>query len=377
MKHRLPALDWMRGVVMMLMVTDHAGEAFNADRPVTDSALFPGWEQPLDTLQFLVRWASHLCAPVFVFLAGTSLALSIERKLARGAKPWNIDRDLIIRAALMFAVELTLINWLWFPGGVLFQVMFAIGASMLLMVGLRRLPTPGLVVLAPAMLLACEWSRTGSLGLMSTPWNLAQALLLNGGYFQFEFTEQALMIAYPALPWCAIMVMGWVFGRWLLTQGEGALVAKKLLVTGLASLLIFGVVRGANESFGNLALLRTDNSLVQWLHVSKYPPSLSFVALELGIMFVLLGAFFARTQSTNGEVNRLNPVLVFGQTAFFFYLAHILLIEKVAQQTDLYMAGTLKDGLLASLLTLAVLYPICLLYRSVKAKYSRSLLRYL
>ena len=82
---------------MVIMATDHASEAINAARPVTDSALFPGWDGPLDTGQFLFRWLSHLCAPVFLFLAGTSLALSIERKRAAGVGSASIDRDLLIR----------------------------------------------------------------------------------------------------------------------------------------------------------------------------------------------------------------------------------------------------------------------------------------
>ena len=76
MKERLPALDWMRGIVRVLMATDHASEAFNANRTITDSVLMYNWEQALDALEFAYRWISHLCAPTFLFLAGAALALS-------------------------------------------------------------------------------------------------------------------------------------------------------------------------------------------------------------------------------------------------------------------------------------------------------------
>ncbi|MFT7464166.1 MAG: putative membrane protein, partial [Pseudohongiellaceae bacterium] len=140
MKHRMQALDWMRGIVMVIMVTDHASEAFNAARPVTDSVLLPSWDQPLDALQFPFRWLSHICAPVFLFLAGTSLALSLGRKLARGTSGWSIDKDLLIRGLLILGVDLFLINLVWHPGALLLQVMYAIGLSMICMIGLRRLP---------------------------------------------------------------------------------------------------------------------------------------------------------------------------------------------------------------------------------------------
>ncbi|HYV55972.1 MAG TPA: hypothetical protein VE911_00430, partial [Candidatus Nitrosopolaris sp.] len=67
---RLPALDWLRGVVMVLMTIDHASGAFNAGRLMSDSAgmYHPG--TPLPPAQFFTRWITHLCAPTFVFLAG-------------------------------------------------------------------------------------------------------------------------------------------------------------------------------------------------------------------------------------------------------------------------------------------------------------------
>jgi uncharacterized membrane protein len=77
---RVAALDWMRGLVMVLMSLDHASEMFNAGRVVTDAVFIYKPGTPLPVAQFLVRWITHLCAPTFVFLAGTSLALSVERR---------------------------------------------------------------------------------------------------------------------------------------------------------------------------------------------------------------------------------------------------------------------------------------------------------
>src|SRR5436853_6786508 len=81
---RLPALDWLRGLVMILMTVDHASGTFNAGRLMTDSlALYqPGTALPAS--QFLTRWMTHLCAPTFVFLAGAALALSVEKRQAAG-----------------------------------------------------------------------------------------------------------------------------------------------------------------------------------------------------------------------------------------------------------------------------------------------------
>ena len=110
MKHRLPALDWLRGLVMILMASDHASGAFNAARPVTDSVYLYDPQQQLGAIEFIYRWLSHLCAPTFLFLAGTALALSIERKKKRGISASTIDRELLIRGLLIFGVDLIILN---------------------------------------------------------------------------------------------------------------------------------------------------------------------------------------------------------------------------------------------------------------------------
>jgi len=373
----------MRGIVMVIMLTDHASSAFNADRVTPDSAMFGDWTQPLDSVQFLFRWLSHLCAPVFLFLAGTSLALSIERRKARGVSGWTIDRDLLIRGLLILAVEAVFIDLFWGKGYFLLQVLFAIGASMLLMIGLRRLPSALLVVFAFASWIVGEWTRTGIIEVGGDALSVARATLLDVGVLPFGFYGHEVILAlYPVLPWCGMMALGWVYGRFLLKRGEaagGEVQAKSMIkpaaFAGVAFLALFAVVRGLN-GFGNQGLLRVDGSLLQWSHVSKYPPSLSFVALELGIMFIVLAALFT-FENLRGRISSFyNPILVFGQTAFFFYVAHIALLELSAELLDMHRSGTLQDTLIASALTLMALYPVCIGYRWIKARYPLSVLRF-
>ncbi|MCA8963713.1 MAG: DUF1624 domain-containing protein [Planctomycetes bacterium] len=383
MQHRLQALDWMRGIVMVLMVTDHASEAFNGARPVTDAVILGNWQQPLDAVQFLFRWLSHLCAPVFLFLAGTSLALSIERKRQGGASGARIDRDLLIRGLLLVAVEVLFINLFWFPGMLLLQVMYAIGMSMIAMIALRRLPDALLLMFAVFALAVGEWTRTGTMVVPAEVGSGTAALLIDCGLLPVPVLGFGSVICvYPVLPWCGIMAAGWVLGRWLLRRQpgsgdlrEGAPIARPLALLGALLLIVFVVLRG-NNGWGNLGLLRLDGSLLQWLHVSKYPPSLTFATLELGIMFLILAAL-ARRDAARGAVSGPDhPVLVFGQTAFFFYCAHIAMLELAAHGSGYYQRGGLGLALLATGLVLIVLYPLCLAYRRLKARHPRSVLRY-
>src|SRR5262245_50775314 len=126
---RVVAFDWMRGLVMVLMTVDHASEMFNAGRFVTDAAFLykPGAHLPL--VQFLVRWMTHLCAPTFVFLAGTSLALSSEKRLRAGESAASITRNILIRGLLIAALDPLWMSWAFTPGSILLQVLSAIGTS--------------------------------------------------------------------------------------------------------------------------------------------------------------------------------------------------------------------------------------------------------
>lgn len=390
MSKRLPAIDWMRGIVMILMATDHGSSAYNAGRPVTDSALLYNPTLAIDQLQFIHRWLSHLCAPTFLFLAGTALALSIERKLQRGATAGSIDKDLLFRGLIILGVDLFFINWFWFPGTVLLQVMYAIGIAMILMIPMRRLPSPVLMVVGIAILFITEFFLPAGLVVANDPTTILGALFLGAGMFDTNFEAfgpweslgipDTFLAGYPVLPWLAMMMFGWVFGRWLLkrkeSEGWNADTVRLLAGTGLGALALFGVMRGFN-TFGNLQLMRLDGSLVQWLHVSKYPPSAAFAALELGLMCLILAGLFVLQKRQGEEVNINNPVLVFGQTAFFFYVAHIFILEVSARSLHMHLTGDLLVSTIATTLSLILLYPICRWYRSFKTAHPKSITRYL
>ena len=145
---RIASIDWMRGIVMILMIIDHASMAFNKHHIYQDSALYDGAStMVLPAFAFFTRWITHLCAPTFVLLAGTALALSIEKKVAKGVNGWEIDRGILIRGAIIVLLDLTIISF--GSGRWTLQVLIAIGLSMICMAFLRRLPTWVLIV--PAM----------------------------------------------------------------------------------------------------------------------------------------------------------------------------------------------------------------------------------
>jgi len=372
---RLLAIDWLRGFVMMLMAVDHASSIFNAGRTSIDSIYpvigfsEPGWEAgtPLPVAQFWTRWITHLCAPTFLFLSGTSLALSAAGRAARGASPPAIDRHLVARGALLVAFDALWISLLPSAAAghyvLVLQVLYAIGMSLIAMAALRRLPPALLVALALAWIAGGELVTRAIAPLPDSPVGPLAALLVVPGGIGFGW------VAYPLLPWLAMMMLGWAFGAHLLhlrAEGRPATdAAGPCLAAGLAALAAFAAVRGAN-GYGNLGLLRESDALVQWLHVSKYPPSLCFSALELGLMALALAALLAVERRLERPPNPRNPFLVLGRTALFFYLLHFPMLAVAAVVTGLVGTGGLVHTYAAAATVVLLLYPACILYGRYK-----------
>jgi uncharacterized membrane protein len=375
MKHRYVALDWMRGIVMVLMAIDHASGAFNKGRLFTDSAFFYRSGMSLPALQFFNRWITHICAPTFLFLAGTSLALSVERREKAGESNASIDRYLLTRGLLIALLDPILISRFWgYGGSTAFQVLYAIGLSLILMIPLRRVKTAWLLGTSIGFILLSELVTGVLFSLNHDQPTVIGVLMIHGGLLPH------LTVSYPVFPWLAVMMLGFAFGKELLRiRGSGSTrwpPEKILLVSGAASLLVFGIVRGLN-GYGNMTLFRDDGSLIQWLHVSKYPPSLSFLTLELGLMGVILSLLF-RLQGKAGGARRLwNPILVFGQTAFFFYVLHIVILEMSARALGLHAKMGLGAAYLATITVLILLYPCCLWYRRYKMLHPGGWVRYI
>jgi uncharacterized membrane protein len=181
-----------------------------------------------------------------------------------------------------------------------------------------------------------------------------------------------LIVGYPLLSWLGIMMIGWAFGSRLASAREFR-PTRLLAIAGVVLLALFGVLRGL-DGFGNMALHRTDDSLVQWLHVSKYPPSVTFTSLELGIMALVLAAFFAL--SRKGEPRMLKPVAVLGSTALFFYLLHVHLLEGAAWALGLHPRLGLGATWLATAIAILVLYYPCVRYQRYKATHDNLMTRY-
>ena len=407
---------------MVLMTVDHSMDTFSQTIVSQDSAYLwnaNGAELRVDgsSLYFLTRWISHICAPTFLLLAGVSLALSEASRKRRGLGGWLFDRHLIARGLL-----LVLFDFLLFPvwGLHLVQVLTAIGLGLIAMAALRRLPTWFIVALGAAITLGHEGLLT-ALGMAAnadaapfTPMGhpgWAQYLLVpdvefftpgaagapwydswlttvgEDGTASWSFFGRSVfsmvMYAYPVLPWLGVMLLGWGCGRGLLRlqeRGEGHLeesASRASLLIGAGLLALF-VTQRLMDGYGNMWLHRTDDSWLRWLHVSKYPPSLAYLALELGLAFVLLGVMFRVARARADRTADGGPLLVLGQTALVYYMLHLPAMALVGWLLfDSYPGNpqfALVGGWLGALCCVVVLYPVCRAYRALKRRHPGGIL---
>ena len=421
----MAAIDWMRGLVMVLMAIDHASLAFNGGRLGSDSWYAHEAGTALPAAQFFTRWITHLCAPTFVFLAGTALALSFERRRLAGARDRDLDRHLFKRALVILAFELL---W-WSPFSL--QVLFAIAMGLICMIPLRRLSTRTLLIAALSILFLHEavfWGIMHLGGITADMIREVTNMPVPDGEFDQEAMNEAadqvrnlgwmsvfnpffhpgllvkigpipLWVQYPFVPWLGMMILGWLLGRFLVQQSiaptpssdvsSGSTIGasagaprspmpieRLLVIAGLLALGLFVLFRAWN-GYGNMLLLREDFSLVQWLYVSKYPPSLTFALLELGLMALILSGFFRYQRNLKNPIRNRNPLLVFGQTAFFFYLIHMHILIFSGLALGMFMQQGLGAAYLAALGVLILLYPVCLWFRRFKARRPKGWVRYI
>lgn len=312
---RLDSVDLLRGLVMVLMALDHTRDFFAAGgfnpRDVHDPALF------------LIRWVTHFCAPVFVFLAGTSAFLYRARGRTTRAVSWF----LFTRGLWLVLLEVTIVRFAWtfsvLPELLLLQVIWAIGISMIVLSGLIHLPhwaivTFGIGMIAGHNLLdGIQAEHFGELGWL---WHiLHQPALLH------PTADVAVFALYPLIPWIGVMAAGYGLGPIILL--ETASRRRWLVGLGGAVTLGFVVLRAANVYGDPAPWVVHDNlsaTVLSFLNNEKYPPSALYLAMTLAPALIALAAF----ESARGKLAGL--FILFGRVPLFYYVAHLLLLHTLA-----------------------------------------------
>jgi uncharacterized membrane protein len=375
-RSRIEVIDVMRGLVMVIMLFDHVRETVYLHVPVTDPMDIAKTEPML----YFTRIAAHFCAPMFVFLTGLGAWLY--------ANPSSAPRDpsgfLIKRGLLLIALELTLVTFAWSgkfpPPTIWLQVIWVIGVCMIILGLVHRLPKWILGTVAFALvfghnLLTPIHFQPGDT--FYVPWTI----LHDRGFLITDGPTQ-LKVSYPLLPWIGVIIFGYLAGPLYSRTMDPAKRARTWTMLGEGSLALLLVLRGFNIYGETLPwTVQPDllHTVMSFLNFTKYPPSLDFLLLTLGVGFVL----FPRLESLSNGFTRV--LAVFGGAPMFFYLFHLyflLALQKIlvatvgANHGDRFGIDVYWPVWLISVALLPVLYFPCRAFALYKRTTDKAWVRY-
>ena len=392
---RLDAVDFVRGLVMILMVLDHTRDWVHHGGIFSDP-LDPATTTPI---LYLTRWVTHLCAPTFVLLAGLGVGL----RRIRGATAADNAWFLFTRGLWLVVMELVVMRVLiWFNVEVwdfaaFLQVIWAIGVSMIVLAALARLPLPALGVIGGAIVLGHNLLD----GIRVAPWfpgtpgpppsvgDILWMAVHQSGFYPLGGPNGPVVFdRYPVLPWFGLLCVGYVLAevyRW-----ESARRVRFLATSAVLMLTAFLVLRTFNI-YGNPTHWAPQPTAIQsamvFMSVEKYPPSLAYVLVTLLPALTLLAALDGRTMAGGLA----GAVVTFGRVPFFFYLLqwitshlsgmivtailgqslwpyfqHLLTLVTTQPQPD--FGGPLWAVYLCWFLSVLAMYPLCRWFAGVRAR---------
>jgi len=396
-RSRIQSIDVLRGTVMVIMALDHVRDFFykadlqNAAAAATDPTNMATTNPGL----FFTRWITHFCAPVFVFLSGTSAWL-MGRKKSKA----ELSAFLIKRGFWLVLVELIIITLAWTFDPLyhvfIFQVIWALGISMIILGVVIYLPYNLLLFLGLVIVFGHN--------LLSDPQLVARFKgglfwdLLYYGPFSVHPIDpnRIIIVVYPFLPWSGLMMLGYCFGK-LYSPGYEAARRKKVLITLGLSLVVLFIVLRAGNFYGDPDPWSSQPrgpvyTFLSFLNTTKYPPSLLFLSMTIGPAMILL-AYLERWQ--NRFTNIMN---VYGRVPMMYYILHMYLIHIIVVIVFFASGYTAKDIIpkntpflfrpadfgfnlvgvyLVWLFVVIVLYPLCKRYNEYKSTHRKWWLSYL
>ena len=388
-KNRIESIDFLRGLVMIIMALDHVRDYFFfgsfTSNPTDLDSTTP--------LLFYTRIITHYCAPVFVLLTGTSAYLYGAKKDKR-----TLSKFLFTRGIWLIFLEVVVNNFIWFfdPSYslIVLQVIWAIGFSMLFLSGIIYFSNKVITIIGLAIIFLH---------------NLFDVFVFEGQkldaiiwYFlhqqsMIKISEYiSLVFGYPIIPWVGLMALGYVMGS-LYAEYQSKERTSLLMKFGIYSVLAFIVLRLTNfyGEPNHFAIQENISfSIMALFNTTKYPPSLLYLLMTIGPSLILLSII----EKYKNKVT--DFFIVFGRVPLFYYFSHVFLIHLTAiivliienkdysimlkmtpflpNQYQLMEYGyPLWVVYLVWVIVILILYPICYKYMKYKSNSKKWWLSYL
>jgi uncharacterized membrane protein len=335
---RIQSVDALRGAIMMLMAIDHirdyvarsAQQFLPTDLTRTTPAIF------------FSRWITHFCAPVFMLTAGLGAYFWMTRgHHSKG----ELSRVLISRGIWLIVLEVTILRLIFFSqlsftsSPVLLIILWAIGISMIALAGLIYFPTRVIAAVSVAIIALhnlLDRVSAGRFGRTAWIWDILHQ------QNAFSFHGITFVTAYPVLPWIGVMAGGYCLGTTF--EWDAHRRRNFLIRMGFGLAAAFVVLRAVNIYGDPLRWSHQASpvfTVLSFLNVTKYPPSLEFLLMTLGSAMVAMGWL------EKFHFHFTNPLIVFGRVPFFYYGAHLFLAHLIGIGMNLVRYGPKSFLLLA------------------------------
>lgn len=373
---RINSIDLLRGIVMILMALDHTRDYFHSEAFIDD----PLNLNTTTPFLFFTRWITHLCAPTFVFLSGTSAYLQSLRKSKK-----ELSWFLFTRGLWLILLEVAIITFaITFDisyNAILLQTIWAIGISMVILSGavwlrFNLVLIIGLVIVAGHNLL--DFYEGGA----NRQYPFWYGLLhVQSGY---PVGNSQLFVFYPFLPWAGLMMLGYCFGKYYVHDMLNR--NRRTILLGAGVLLFFVVLRWTNLYGDPVEWTQQRSALYtffSFIKTQKYPPSLLYMCMTIGCALIILGLV--------GDVKSkfADAVTIYGRVPLFYYVLHFYLIHLVSSILFLARGHSFDEGVsgfpqlpmkflvpgeglglgatyLVWIAIVLVLYPVCKWYSTYK-----------
>ena len=319
-KPRISSIDIMRGLVMVIMALDHIRDFFHAYAFTFDPTDMTKTTPAL----FFTRWITHFCAPTFVLLSGVAARISLDRKPKK-----ELSIFLLTRGLWLIILELTVIRFglvfnLYYDFTI-FQVIWVIGASMMVLGLLLHLPERA--ILTAGLLIVFGHNAFDSIQLQPGDNGFAAWVFLRqSGAFEV-LPGRLFLVPYALFPWLGIMLTGYGLGAWYTKTFDPQLRKKLLFRTGLIAILLFVVLRFINL-YGDPAPWSSQKNplftIMSFLNCTKYPVSLLYTLMTLEPTLIALSVM------EEMKTTRLKPFVIFGRVPLFYYILHFYLVHALA-----------------------------------------------
>ena len=378
-KNRVQSIDLLKGLVMVIMALDHTRDYFHSYSFVFD----PTDPKHTSWYIYFTRWITHYCAPTFSLLAGVSAYLASRRKTKK-----ELSVFLFKRGLWLVFIETTIVNFAWF-----FDVEFrtiglatiwSLGISMMFLAALIHLPGRAILAFSVVVIFAHDL-----LDAIHFKGSILWAMLHSADFSTFKISDNFnLFIGYPVIPWIAVMSLGYSLGP--LYNSDFDVAKRKHIFNsiGIVSILLFIIIRSINvygDPFGWQHFDTFSKSMMSFLNPNKYPPSLLYLLMTLGVGFLFLA------NSENGRGKVVDFFCVYGRVPFFYYVLHLYLIHFLAMVVAQFTGYGYQSMLLADWVSavpalkgfgfplwvvymvwigvVVALYPLCNMFDNYKRKH--------